>query len=250
MKTRQSGRRSAGVFITGTDTGVGKTLLTAALALAVTRVGRTVGVMKPVETGVSPFNLARSDGARLRTVVESEETLGAISPYQFEAPLAPYAAAQAERRSVDPGVVRQVYRLLASRYDFIVVEGIGGVRVPLTPTVDVMDLIASLKLPVIVVGRAGLGGINHALLTVEALRRRRIPLVALMLNRTHPVRSAVGRLQEKSTIEALRRQAGLPVLGPLAYEPGLAKSYRRSVVRLARTAALTSLVRLITRSAR
>jgi dethiobiotin synthetase len=164
--------------------------------------------------------------------------------------VAPSAAAQAERRSIDLSVVRQVYRLLASRYDFLVVEGIGGVRVPITPTADLMELMMHLRLPVIVVGRAGLGGINHALLSIEALRRRRIPLVALVLNRTHPVRSAITRLQEKSTIEALRKRAGLPVLGPLAYEPRLTKSYRRSVARLARTAAISALVKLVKSSAR
>jgi dethiobiotin synthetase len=249
MKIRKRSR-GGGVFITGTDTGVGKTLVTAALAVGLRRLGRTVGVMKPVETGISPSRVGRSDAAILRAVIESEETLGAICPYQFEAPVAPVAAAYAERRNIDPVVIRQVYRLLANRYEYIVVEGIGGVRVPITPKSDVMDLIMSLKLPTIVVGRAGLGGINHALLTVDALRRRRMPPVALVLNRTHPVRSTVTRLQEKATIEALERQAGLPVLGPLAYEPGLRKSFRRSVMRIARTAAITKLVKLVTSSAR
>jgi dethiobiotin synthetase len=74
--------------------------------------------------------------------------------------------------------------------------------------------------------------------------------VAVVLNRTHAVRSAMARLQEKATIEALKKQAGVPVLGPLAYEPGLAKSFRRSVTRLTRTAAITTLVKLVTSSAR
>ena len=173
MKHRKGVRRGAGVFVTGTDTGVGKTLVTAALALALKRLGRSVGVMKPIETGITPSRVERSDAARLRAVVESEETLGAICPYQFEQPVAPLAAAQAERRTIDLRVIRQVYRLLVNRYDYVVVEGIGGVRVPIAPKADVMDLIRSLKLPVVVVGRAGLGGINHALLVVDALRRRR-----------------------------------------------------------------------------
>jgi dethiobiotin synthetase len=250
MKHRKRSRRGAGVFITGTDSGVGKTLVTAALAMGLQRLGRTVAVMKPIETGISPSRVSRSDAAILRAVIESEETLGAICPYQFELPVAPVAAAHAERRSIDPGVIRQVYRLLANRYDYIVVEGIGGVRVPITPKADVMDLIVSLKLPAIVVGRAGLGGINHALLTIDALRRRRITLAGLVLNRTHPARSATTRLQERATIESLKRQAGLSVLGPLAYEPGLARSFRRSVARLTRTAAITTLVKLVTSSAR
>lgn len=250
MKSRKGMRRGAGVFVTGTDTDVGKTVVTAALAVALKRLEYDVGVMKPVETGISSSRIDRSDAARLRAVIESEETLGAICPYQFELPVAPLAAAQRERRHIDSGVIRQVYRLLVNRYDYVVVEGVGGVRVPIMPRADVMDLIAALRLPVVVVGRAGLGGINQALLTVDALRRRRIPLVALVLNRTAPVRSAIMRLQEKTTFEALRKQAGLPVLGPLIYEPGLARSFRRSVTRLARMSAMTTLARLVKSSAR
>ena len=250
MKSRKGMRRGAGVFVTGTDTDVGKTVVTAALAVALKRLEYEVGVMKPIETGISPSRIDRSDAARLRAVIESEETLGAICPYQFELPVAPLAAAQGERRNIDSAVIRQVYRLLVNRYDYVVVEGVGGVRVPIMPRVDVMDLIAALRLPVVVVGRAGLGGINQALLTIDALRRRRIPLVALVLNRTAPVRSAMMRLQEKTTFEALRKRAGLPVLGPLIYEPGLARSFRRSVTRLARMSAMTTLARLVKSSAR
>ena len=250
MKKRKAVHHAAGVFITGTDTGVGKTLVTAALAIGLKRLGHSVGVMKPIETGVSPSRLGRSDAARLQAIVESEDAIGAICPYRFEPPVAPLAAAHAERRSIDLGIIRQVYRLLASRYDYIVVEGIGGIRVPLTAKAEVTDLIKCLKLSVVIVGRTGLGGINHALLTIEALRRSKIPLAALVLNRTQPVRSAVMRFQERTTIDALRRQAGIPVLGPLAYEPGLAKSFRRSVTHFSRTAAMATLMRIVKASVR
>lgn len=249
MKHRR-GRKGAGLFITGTDTSVGKTLVTAALALALQRLGRGVGVMKPVETGVLQSRVAQSDAARLRAIVESEETLGAICPYQFELPVAPLAAAHVERRTIDPGVIRQVYRLLSSRYDYMVVEGVGGVHVPVTTKANVMDVIAQLKLPVVIVGRAGLGGINHALLTLEALHRRKIPIVALVLNCTQPARSILARLQVRTTVEALRKRAGVPVLGPLSYEPGLPRRFRQTVVRLARTATIKNLARLVVASAR
>jgi dethiobiotin synthetase len=240
----------AGVFVTGTDTGVGKTLVTAALAIRLRRLGWTVGIMKPIETGVTSSWLNQSDAARLRAAIDSEETLGAICPYQFEQPVAPLGAAHMERRSIDPRVIRQVYRLLANRYQSVVVEGIGGVRVPITADADVMDVMRGLKLPAIVVGRAGLGGINHALLTLDALHRRRIPVVALILNRTHPVRSSVTRLQEKTTLDALRKQAGVPVLGPLPYVPGLMRRFRQSASRFANMAAITMLAKLVRTSAR
>jgi dethiobiotin synthetase len=249
MRQRR-GRRHAGVFITGTDTAVGKTLVTAALAVALRKRGCTVGVMKPIETGVSQSRVTQSDAARLRAILDSEDMLGAICPYQFELPVAPLAAAHAERRAIDPGVIRQVYRLLSSRYEYTVVEGIGGVHVPITTKANLMDVIARLKVPVVVVGRAGLGGINHALLTVEALRRRRIPILALVLNHTLPARSTMARFQVRTTLEALRKQSGISVLGPLPYEPGLSRRFRQSVARLARTAAITDLAKSVVASAR
>ena len=239
-----------GIFITGTDTSVGKTLVTAALALHLKKRGLVVGVMKPIETGVLSAKAAQSDAARLRSIIESEETLGAICPYSFELPVAPLAAAQAEGQAINPDTIKKVYRLLSGRYDCMVVEGIGGVHVPVTHSSDVTDLIKQLRLSVVVVGRSGLGGINHALLTIEALRRKRISIVALVLNRTHSVQSALSRIQERTTIDILRKQAGVPVLGPLPYEPGLPGRFRPAVVHLARSAAIKKLAQLVSRSSK
>jgi dethiobiotin synthetase len=243
-------RMNRGVFITGTDTGVGKTLVTAALAYALKQQGSEVGVMKPIETGVSQARMAQSDAAQLRAFVESEDALGAICPFQFKLPLAPVAAAHTERRIISPEVIRQTYRLLSNRYDYMVVEGVGGVHVPIAPKTDVMDLLIRLKLPVVVVGRAGLGGINHALMTIEALRRRKIRIVALVLNCPHSTKSNIVRLQARTTVEALRKRAGVPVLGPLPFQSALSRQFRRTVVRLARTAAVKQLVKLVKRSGR
>ncbi|MBL8073669.1 MAG: dethiobiotin synthase [Nitrospira sp.] len=239
-----------GIFITGTDTGVGKTLITAALALHLKKRGLTVGVMKPIETGISPSREARSDAARLRSIIDSDEPLGAIRPYAFELPVAPLTAAQQEGQPINLETIKKVYRLLSNRYDAMVVEGVGGVRVPITPKIGVTDLIRTLRLPVVVVGRSGLGGINHALLTVEALQRQKIRIIALVLNRTHPIRSAIAHIQERSTLEILRKQSGVPVLGPLPYEPGMPTRFRPAVQQLARSAAITKLAQLMTRSVR
>lgn len=239
-----------GIFITGTDTGVGKTLITAALALHLKKRGLTVGVMKPIETGISPSREARSDAARLRSIIDSDEPLGAIRPYAFELPVAPLTAAQQEGQPINLETIKKVYRLLSNRYDAMVVEGVGGVRVPITPKIGVTDLIRTLRLPVVVVGRSGLGGINHALLTVEALKRQKIRIIALVLNRTHPVRSAIAHIQERSTLEILRKQSGVPVLGPLPYEPGMPTRFRPAAQQLARSAAITKLAQLMTRSVR
>jgi dethiobiotin synthetase len=239
-----------GVFITGTDTGVGKTLVAAAVALALKKRGYAVGVMKPIETGVSPSRIAQSDAARLRAIAESEDPLGAICPYQFVWPAAPLAAAQAERRVINLDIIRKVYRLHASRYDCTIVEGVGGVSVPITPNANMLDLSKRLRLPAVVVGRSGLGGINHALLTIDALRRKKVPIVALVLNQTHPVRSKIARIQERTTVEIIRKQAGVSVLGPLPYHSGLSRRFRQSTVQLARSAAIKKLTKLVLASGR
>jgi dethiobiotin synthetase len=239
-----------GIFITGTDTGVGKTVVTAALALHLKKRGLTVGVMKPIETGVLAGSEARSDAARLQSIVESEETLGAICPYSFELPVSPLTAAQMSGLNINLGTISKIYRLLSSRYECMVVEGVGGVQVPITYSDNVLSLIKYLRLPVVVVARAGLGGINHALLTAEALRRHKIRMIALVLNRTHSARSILARVQERSTLEILRKQAGVPVLGPLPYEPGLPSRFRPTIVHLSRSAVIKNLAKLVMKSAK
>ena len=242
--------KGRGIFITGTDTGTGKTLVASAVAYHLKDRGRRVGVMKPIETGVIPNRSSQSDAARLRAVIDSEDAIGAVCPYPFALPLSPLAAAQAERSTIDIGVIHQVYRLMALDHDLMIVEGIGGVHVPIAKKTDVMDLIKRLRLPVIVVGRSGLGGINHALLTIEALRRRKLAVAALVLNATKPVRSHEARLQERTTVDILRKQAGVPVIGPLPYRSEAQKQFRKSVVRFARSAAIKNLAALASRAAR
>lgn len=247
---RVSRHMGGGIFVTGTDTGVGKTVVSASLALQMKRQGYTVGVMKPVETGISNAGMAQSDAVRLQAIVESDDALAAICPFLFELPLAPLAAAQAERRQIDPAIIYKVYRLLSRQYDYLVMEGVGGIHVPLAPNIDVLDLIVQMKLPVVVVGRSRLGGINHALLTVEAVRRRKIPIAAIVLNQTEPGRSKLDRLQERTTVEILRKKAGVPVLGPLPYRSELSRQFRRSVTRLAQSTAIKKLAKIVRRAAR
>lgn len=239
-----------GIFITGTDTGVGKTLVAAALALHLKKRGLSIGVMKPIETGCSAGKESRSDAARLRSIIESEEPLGAICPYSFELPVAPLTAAQLSDQPINLDTIRKIYRILSSRYECIVVEGVGGVHVPITQHNNVMDLVKQLRLPVVVVGRSGLGGINHALLTIEALRRQKIRIIALVMNRTEPVRSAIARVQERSTTAILRKRAGVPLLGPLPYESGMPGRFRPAVARLSRSTPIKKLAMLLQKSAR
>ena len=237
-----------GIFITGTDTGVGKTMVSAALAMALKKQGCQVGVMKPVETGVTASSHSQSDAAKLRDATQNTASLETVSPYQFTAPLAPLAAAQAEQSTIDLRMIRKAYRLLAGRCDYMVVEGAGGVLVPITPRCDIIDLIAQLQLPVVIVGRSGLGGINHARLTITALRQRQIPIIALVLNRIDPVKTKTARIQEQSTIDLLREQAGVPVLGPIPYQSNAAQHFRQTAIQLVQSEPIKTLTQLVIES--
>ena len=234
-----------GVFITGTDTGVGKSLVTSALVRCLIQRGIDVGVMKPIETGVSRSAKARSDGARLRRAAGSCDPMAEVSPYAFRLSVAPVSAARAEGTTVRIATIIRAFHALRQKHTFMAVEGVGGVYAPLTSSLNVLDLLYQLRLPVIVVGQSGLGGINHALLTLHALRQRNIPILALVLNQRRPVRTKTARLQEQSTVTLLRQLSQVPVVGPIPYRPRVNQEWEKDLARLARTAPITKLARLV-----
>jgi len=246
--TRNSNSR--GVFITGTDTGVGKTVVTAALAIVLRTHGHVVGVMKPIETGVLSSTDARSDAVRLRTAADTSDALIEIRPYRFRRPLAPIDAARLEGKTITLPTIMRAFRALQSRYTTLLVEGAGGIHVPVRSSLKVVDLIYKMKLPTVVVGQVSLGGINHALLTLEAIRRRNIPILALVLNRTLPPQTTTAQQQERSTLRLLQQFAGVPVIGPLPYRATFERNFQGEVAKLARTVAITKLMRLILASER
>jgi len=222
-----------GVFVTGTDTGVGKTVVSAALVRRLVQMDCSVGVMKPVETGVQAGSQNDSDAGRLMVAAGVEDALDVVCPYRFHAPLAPFAAAYAEGRSIDIENILRQYARLAARHSFVVVEGAGGLLVPTGENWSMRDLIVRLKLSVLLVGRAGLGGINHALLTLECLRREGIAVLALLLNETADSSAPVKRDQIASTVSLLRARAGVPVLGPLPYRARLDDDWSGTIEALA-----------------
>jgi dethiobiotin synthetase len=237
--------RLRGIFVTGTDTGVGKTLVTSALVACLTQRGIDVGVMKPIETGVSRSSKAQSDGARLRKAAGTHDPMAEVCPYVFRLPVAPLAAARAEGTAIQMTTIMRVFRALRRKHTLMVVEGAGGAYTPITQSLKLSDLIYQMRLPTVVVGQSGLGGINHALLTLQALRRRKIPIVALVLNQRRPVQTKAARVQEQSTVSLLRRLAGVPVIGPLPYSPSVGRNWNEGLIRLAGTAPITKLVRLV-----
>jgi dethiobiotin synthetase len=165
-----------GIFVAGTDTGVGKTFVSVGIVKALAAVGVDVGVMKPVETG------GGVDALRLRDASASTDSLELICPYRLTRALAPMVAAEKEKIVISVEEILRCYSVLASRHEVVIVEGAGGVAVPIAEGVLVSDLVSLMGIPCIVVGRSGLGGINHACLTVEHLERRKVKVLAIVLN--------------------------------------------------------------------
>ncbi len=203
---------SRGVFITGTDTGVGKTLVGAALAAALRARGLRVGVMKPVETGCLSDNgeLVAQDARFLIAAAGCSAPYAQINPYAFEPPVAPALAAEMAGMTVDLEHLHACYLQLATEHDIVLVEGAGGLLVPLTATQSMHDLAVLLDLPVLVVARNILGVINHTALTVQVAHQRS-RVVGVVLNNAQPDAAM------PSNADSLRRWVNAPLLGEVPY---------------------------------
>jgi len=173
-----------GVFITGTDTGVGKTYIAKTIAAALRFHGINLGVMKPVETGCRTRNgsVVPSDALKLIKAAGIRDPLRLVNPYRFKKPVAPAIAADLEGDRIELVRIVDAYRQLALKHEFMVVEGAGGIMVPLSPNDTFRDLVAAMRLPVLIVARPGLGTINHTLLTISALRERGIVIAGVVIN--------------------------------------------------------------------
>jgi len=198
-----------GLFVTGTDTGVGKTVVACALARALRARGVALGVLKPVETGVGPAGPL--DALALREAAGAPDPIGEVCPEALALPAAPAVAARAEGRALDLGRIRAVAARLRARHDFLLVEGAGGALVPLAPGFDTLDLAKELGLPVLVVARGALGTINHTLLTLEALAARGLPLAGVVVSHGPAPLSA----PDAANLAWLREALGARLLGEL-----------------------------------
>ena len=208
-----NGKTKPGIFITGTDTGVGKTVVAAGLAMALKARGLKVGVMKPVATGCdgSDSNLVSHDAVFLWEAAENEYP-ALTNPSRFRNPLAPHVAATLEKKEVDLKRIQKSYQELQKHYDFIIVEGVGGLMVPLTKDFFVANLVRDFRLPIVVVARGGLGSINHTLLTVDAALIRGFEIRGIIFNRVSTVNYSLAELTNPKIIHEL---TGIPILGSL-----------------------------------
>jgi len=205
--------KKPGIFITGTDTDVGKTVVSAGLALVLRSQGIRVGVMKPIATGCMNFGkrLVSADAAFLMEAAENEWT-GYSSPSRYKHPVAPNVAAELEKREVDLDQIRKAYAELEKNYDFLIIEGVGGLMVPINPKYYVTDLIREFKLPMVVVAKPGLGTINHTLLTIDAARIRGLDVKGIIFNRVPRANLSIAEMSNPKVISELSK---IPILGSL-----------------------------------
>lgn len=202
---------SRSILVTGTDTGIGKTVVAAGLAAALRRRGVDVGVMKPVASGARRG--VSDDAVYLRRTAGVGDPLELVNPLLFKAPLAPSVAAEVEKRRVDLRPVYAAYRELLRRHEGVVLEGVGGLLVPIRPRWTVAHFARKLRLPLLVVVRPKLGTLNHTALTVLAARAFGLRIYGLVVNFAEPGGS------DRRTWSALEGETGLPVLGVLPHRP-------------------------------
>lgn len=196
------------IFIAGTDTAVGKTLVAGGLASALRLKGMRVGVMKPVSCG------GREDAEFLMHCAGIQEDMDLVNPIALAQPLSPNVAASLEKATIDLKKIWEAFSQLKKKYDVIVVEGCGGLLVPIKKDFFVIDLIRPMKAKVALVSRSGLGAINHSLLSIEALKSRGIQPAGVIFNRLQGGNLSIPEKTNPKTVFEITK---VPSLGLFPY---------------------------------
>ncbi|MDE0325089.1 MAG: dethiobiotin synthase [Candidatus Poribacteria bacterium] len=201
-----------GIFITGPGTEIGKTVIAGGLAASLKQAGMNVGVMKPISTGDT------ADAQFLKHAAQVDDELASINPIYLRHPLAPSVAARMEGREIDVSCVETAFAELQQKYDFVIVEGVGGIAVPIQDDFLVVHLIKQLQLPILIVAQAGLGTLNHTLLTVAYARQFELQITGIVLN---GLRAETAGLAEATNPAEIENLTGVPVIGIVPYEKRL-----------------------------
>ena len=232
------------IFITGTDTGVGKTTVTAALLLALQHQGHSPGVMKPIETGVDVNDCEHSDTERLRSLITPPPLFNSVCLYALPQPLAPLASARNTGITIDPSHIRSHIHQFEQQYSMLLIEGAGGLFVPIAPHYTIRNLITLLHIPCLIVGGTKLGGVNHCLLTLHALQQAGIKVLGIVLNEHHDQHAHPSiPQQQESTIELIREESSIPVFGPIKYTQELETDWQRGVKKLSESLSIQQLAK-------
>jgi adenosylmethionine-8-amino-7-oxononanoate aminotransferase len=243
------------IFITGTDTGVGKTFVAAGLAAAFRKRGINVGVMKPVATGAIKRNgkLVSQDAEFLKRAAKVKDEISLINPYCVDLPLAPSVAFGLRKQNISVDKIKGCLQELSDRHELVIVEGIGGLSVPIYKDYLVADLIKDLNTPLIIVSRNGLGTINHTLLTIKQARELNLEILGVVFNRSAECAKIIptsmpklsqenfgmayesgsyADISQKTNPAVIKKLSGVDILGELPYErkiSNLAKAAERNL---------------------
>jgi dethiobiotin synthetase len=195
------------IFITATDTNVGKTIATFVLGVLLKRQGHTIGVMKPVQC-------AGGDASFLKKALETGDDLNLINPCFAPEPLSPHLAFRRAGKKVEIARIKKAFKVLKARHDVLLVEGAGGLMVPLTDHYYTADLIRDLNAEIIIVSRLGLGTINHTLLTINQAKTYGLKIKGIVFSETKKGRKTMA---EQTNPSEIARLSGIKVLGTIPY---------------------------------
>jgi dethiobiotin synthetase len=224
---------SKGFFIAGTDTGVGKTIMAGAIIMALSFLGHRVGVMKPIESGCGREGgvLIPFDGMFLKEAAHLDESVTLVTPCCFESPLAPLSASETDMKEVEMEEIRRAFARLSAKYGAMVVEGIGGLMVPVKRDYYVVDMAKEFGLPLLLVARPGLGTVNHTMLSINCALKEGLEVAGLIINYSKP---PDGSLAEKTNPKLLAQICPVPIIGIFPYlsnldEDSIAKAALKSL---------------------
>lgn len=206
-----------GLFITGTDTGVGKTFVTYALGTLLKHQGKDIGVLKPIQCG-------GNDARFLKQSLHLRESLEEMNPYFFKEAVSPHLAFPRHKLRMDVERIRQLFQQMQKRHEIVLVEGAGGLCVPIQEDYGMVDLMRDLNLPILIVSRLGLGTINHTLLTIHYARARGLTILGVVFHETRPVPHG---LPEKTNPDTIAKLGSVPLLGTV---PFLKNFQRKDVI--------------------
>jgi len=205
-----------GFFITGTDTDIGKTVVTACLIKLFKSQEIDVGVMKPIETGVDPAcnSSANSDAKFLMEVSGNTDPVDKVCPYRFKTPASPYQAAKIAGKEILPATIIENLKTLESHHNLMLIEGVGGLLVPITNRYNVANLVLEIGLPLIIVSSIRLGTLNHTLLTINAAQQYGLKIKGIILNqKENHTLDPIEKQQDK----LIKELSGIPILGVCPY---------------------------------
>ena len=212
------------IFVTGTDTGVGKSLVTGLLARHLKERGFMVVTQKWIQTG-SHVHADINLHLKIMGVSKAEikDYLDSICPYVFSLPASPHLAAKAEKKRIDIARIKRSFKLLSSKFDFVIVEGVGGSLVPVDEKYLVVDIAKELNLPVLVVAQNKLGAINHTLMTIEVLKHRKIKILGILFNDY----KGQDKLVLKDNPDIIRKLTKQNILGVLPWDKRIDVLYKK-----------------------